>query len=355
MKLYNRELEEIQNEDKEKNIQSIAEKNIVFLIKKYGIDEHFLRERLEKLAVVEREGKTHFVVKNGIRYEIQSESPAAFVTKKSQVFDGQKWHFENGVYINDTNGEHVITHEMFHYFSANTEMDFDVDGIGYDKKGISIAGYNREDEDVNVGLNANGLNEGITEMLAMQVDQISTPFVYEKQVYLASILTNSQDNSLITAYFSSDKSQFNNFLKDFDRRQAIISSEKLVSLSTEYGAMDVEILKGCLEYSLSFCNDMDKLKEERNRLLPIFKNMSNSASIYFTDEDFDVRQFFNDRMSAKKKEIQERIEVQNEKSGLDDCMKDSTVRISNTQEATRVVKEEVLGKDRVIDENAQQK
>ena len=44
-----------------------------------------------------------------------------------------------------------------------------------------------------------------------------------------------------------------------------------------------------------------------------------------------------------------------EKSGLDDCMKDSALRISNTQEATRVVKEEVFGKDRVIDENAQQK
>ena len=44
-----------------------------------------------------------------------------------------------------------------------------------------------------------------------------------------------------------------------------------------------------------------------------------------------------------------------EKSGLDDCMKDSALRTSNTQEATRVVKEEVLGKDSVIDENTQQK
>ena len=42
MKLYNKELEEIENKERERRIQAIAEKNISFLVEKYGIDESFL-------------------------------------------------------------------------------------------------------------------------------------------------------------------------------------------------------------------------------------------------------------------------------------------------------------------------
>ena len=43
------------------------------------------------------------------------------------------------------------------------------------------------------------------------------------------------------------------------------------------------------------------------------------------------------------------------KSGLDDCMQDSAVRISAEQEATKTVKAAVLGKEKEFDENEQQK
>ena len=82
MRLYNRELEQIQNAERENRIQEIAEKNISFLVEKYGIDEDFLMKRLEKLSVVERKGKTHFVIQNGEKFEINSNAPASFVTKK---------------------------------------------------------------------------------------------------------------------------------------------------------------------------------------------------------------------------------------------------------------------------------
>lgn len=47
--------------------------------------------------------------------------------------------------------------------------------------------------------------------------------------------------------------------------------------------------------------------------------------------------------------------VQNGKNGLNDCMQDGTVRISTEQEATRMVKETVLNKEKELDEAEQQK
>jgi len=87
---------------------------------------------------------------------------------------------------------------------------------------ISISGYDRENREIDVGMKAKGLNEGITEMLAMQVDGMASPAAYDKQVYLAAILANSQDNALINAYFSNNPIKFQEFLKDFDKRQSII-------------------------------------------------------------------------------------------------------------------------------------
>ena len=43
------------------------------------------------------------------------------------------------------------------------------------------------------------------------------------------------------------------------------------------------------------------------------------------------------------------------KNGLDDCLDDESLRISTEQEATKVVKETVLGKDKSIEGTEQQK
>ena len=165
MKLYNRKLEIITNPDREKRVQMLAERNILFVAEKYGIDESMLRRKLDVLSVVEREENSFFVIYNGQKEEIPNRgSAAAFAGHMSQECDGNKWSFENAIYIRDNNKNHKITHELFHYFSDITEMSFEENGIGYDKSGISITGFDKEDKEVNVGLNASGLNEGITEM-----------------------------------------------------------------------------------------------------------------------------------------------------------------------------------------------
>ena len=53
---------------------------------------------------------------------------------------------------------------------------------------------------------------------------------------------------------------------------------------------------------------MEELTAERKRLLPIFKDISNDLNIEYEQEDFDVRQFFNEIMSAKRTEIQQQKE-----------------------------------------------
>lgn len=53
--------------------------------------------------------------------------------------------------------------------------------------------------------------------------------------------------------------------------------------------------------------------------------------------------------------IEKTKETPNGKSGLEDCLDDESLRISTEQEATKVVKETVLGKDKSIEETEQQK
>ncbi len=53
--------------------------------------------------------------------------------------------------------------------------------------------------------------------------------------------------------------------------------------------------------------------------------------------------------------IEKTKETPNGKSGLEDCLDDESLRISTEQEATKVVKDTVLGKEKSIEETEQQK
>lgn len=53
--------------------------------------------------------------------------------------------------------------------------------------------------------------------------------------------------------------------------------------------------------------------------------------------------------------IEKTKETPNGKSGLEDCLDDKSLRISTEQEATKVIKEAVLGKEKALDETEQQK
>ena len=63
----------------------------------------------------------------------------------------------------------------------------------------------------------------------------------------------------------------------------------------------------------------------------------------------------SDEIDTRFRTIEKTKETPNGKSGLEDCLDDESLRISTEQEATKVVKETVLGKDKSIEETEQQK
>ena len=134
MKYFNEELEECQNEEFLTSMKSIVEEQIAFLSQNYGIDENFLKKKAENLSIVEWDGRSHLVDYNGERHRVNDDGNAgAFLTTKNQIYDGEKWTFENALYLRPGNSKHQINHELFHFFSAIQEMEFDEHGIGYDK------------------------------------------------------------------------------------------------------------------------------------------------------------------------------------------------------------------------------
>lgn len=354
MKLYNRNLEEIENQERQDRIGNIVKRQIEFLVQTYGISEKMLQDRAEGLAVIERlhSDSTYFVEYKGEKNELpNSRSVAAFVAMKKQEYDGDKWSFENGIYMNDSNSEHTIIHELFHFLSQKQQMGFDENGLGYAKSGVSISGYDRKDNLVDNSLNANGLNEGITELLATKIDTGSMPHGYAFQVHIADILISNQHNSLLEAYFSDDEKDFQKFLKEFDKKQNTVSSKKLIELSKAGQIVaDTELLKGCLEYALSFCKDMDELRAERKRLLPIFRDMSNNLNIEFDKEQFDLKQFFDDILMQKKAEI-ESLSQTNSQTLLDSAVEstEGTTRVETINTQARTLKELAKEKDEITE------
>lgn len=303
MKIYNKELCEVSNEEKSEFLGSIIERQIEFLRQTYDIGDEDIQERANKLVAVERDPKdaTYFVEYKGEKTQLKNDDwVAAFLTKKKIEFDGENFHFENGIYISDNNSEHNISHELFHGLSEPLELKFEENGIGYLKSGVNIVGMDKNENDVDKSLHAKGLNEGITELLATQLDQGRGPNAYDYQVYLASILINGQHSSLLKAYFSEDRGKFVDSLKEFDSRQTIVSSKELINLPQD-GFIEAEpsLLKGCLEYTLSFCNSMEELKAETKRILPILHSMSNNINIEFTDEQFNAGEWLYSSVSDK--------------------------------------------------------
>lgn len=66
-------------------------------------------------------------------------------------------------------------------------------------------------------------------------------------------------------------------------------------------------------------------------------------------------ELFSNEIEIIFKSIEKTKEISNGKNGLEDCLDDESLRISTEQEATKVVKDTVLGKEKSIEETEQQK
>ena len=63
----------------------------------------------------------------------------------------------------------------------------------------------------------------------------------------------------------------------------------------------------------------------------------------------------SDEIDTIFRSIEKNKEMLDGKNGLEDCLEDETLRISTEQEATKVVKDTVLGNEKSIEETEQQK
>lgn len=324
MKLYNRDLEQIKSKSRESRMQSLVEEVIDFLNNEYGIDRQILQEKAKEISFVERKpNETHFVEYNGQKEEVTTGKEAAsFVTHKSQIYNKRQWTFENAIYTSDINSNHTIKHELFHYFSGKLNMEFNDNNIGYDKSGVEIQGYDIEDNLVDSSINAKGLNEGITELLAQKLDKVSTlGNNYAYQVSVADILISNKDKSLIKAYFSENEKDFRSFLEKFDKRQAIISSNDLVNMlaSDTFDNLNKDLFKGCIEYTLSFCATKEEFDIEKSRLLSIVENVRIADYKHGTS----TKEYLLNTIDTMEKTIEENTNEY-----------DKVIRQGNTQSAT---------------------
>ncbi len=148
MKLYNRDLEEIENEERYNRIDKILKQQIDFLVETFGIDRKFLQDRAERLAVIEMNptDSTFFCESNGEKQERKWPSGAAALTaRKRQEISGNQWIFETGIYYSDNSSNHTVIHELFHFLSMPEQIEFGDNGIALDKAGVEISGWDRED------------------------------------------------------------------------------------------------------------------------------------------------------------------------------------------------------------------
>lgn len=273
--LYDADLNIVESTERKERIADTLQKEIDFISTNFGVDRDFLQKRVDNLAAVEWKVRTpHKVQYMGeVKTVNGGRNAAAFFAKKSQTYKDGHWDFENAVYFDDRVSPHTLDHKLLHALSANTEINFGESDIGWDKGGLNVSGYNRQDEKVDDTMFAEGLNEGVTELLAAKFDG-ATPDVYLPQVYVADLLISPNNPKLVQAYFAEDKEVFRGFLDDFDARQKSIQSSRLTGLSkSAIIDIDDDLLRGCVEYTISHCETVEQLTAERQRLLPIFNKI----------------------------------------------------------------------------------
>lgn len=104
---------------------------------------------------------------------------------------------------------------------------------------------------------------------------------YPFATYIAMILTAHSDK-LLQAYFSKERTEFKQFLNEFNIKQNIISKDELVSLNSKSMLTDDEmynLVNACVMYRMNSINSI----EEKQKLTVAFGNilekMDNDCSV----------------------------------------------------------------------------
>ena len=284
MKLVNGKLEKIDNDEIISSIEAIIAKEEEFLLNKGYSNE--ISKRKDNLLILYCDSNYNISINDRLKSQNIPENAAAIC--RTLVYDMGKdnWKFTNGVILRKSNSSHNISHELFHALSKNNILESE-NGVFYDKTGVKIIGYNENGDEVDESLNADFLNEGITEMLTNEFCNEKEVGAYPFATYVAKLLT-IHDDELLQAYFSKEKSDFKKFLNDFDSKQSIISSNELVEINSKTMLSDDEmfnLVNACVTYGINSIDNIEKRQELIIKYNNILEEMDNNYLVSLNNNE----------------------------------------------------------------------
>ncbi|MBE6158855.1 MAG: hypothetical protein E7159_03425 [Firmicutes bacterium] len=187
------------------------------------------------------------------------DSSAAFKTNMAISVKENEISIIPGIALRPNYNKHQVIHELLHVISSNQHNYFNEEGIAYTKTGTRIDYYDKGLNDYNMENNpsSDGLNEGITELLASIITNEYTGN-YPGYLAVASLLM-SCNNQLLNAYFSSDTSTLESFYNDLEEKQSVISRDDLCKLDSKEldDAQLLKLIVGAIRYNNAYNNTVD--------------------------------------------------------------------------------------------------
>lgn len=284
MKLVNGKLEKIDNDEIINSIETIIAKEEKFLLNKGYSNE--ISKRKDNLLILYCDDNYNISINGRLKLQKILENAAAICRTLVFDMDKDKWKFTNGIILRKSNSSHNISHESFHALSKNNILESE-NGVFYDKTGVKIIGYNENGDEVDESLNADFLNEGITEMLTNEFCNEKEVGAYPFATYIAKLLT-IHDDELLQAYFSKEKSDFKKFLNDFDSKQSIISSNELVEINSKTMLSDDEmfnLVNACVTYGINSIDNIEKRQELIIKYNNILEEMDNNYLVSLNNNE----------------------------------------------------------------------
>ncbi|MBR4830530.1 MAG: hypothetical protein IKZ96_02035 [Bacilli bacterium] len=153
---------------------------------------------------------------------------------------------------------HAFIHELLHALSSTTIHFFNENGISYIKIGTKVKYIDKNMEYVDgKNLSAEGFNEGITEALASLITGRFTG-QYPSHTAIGTLFVTS--NSLaLNAYFSHDLSRLEEFYKDLEEKQSIITREDLMNFGKDTSEeLIARIIAAGVAYNKAYNQDFDE-------------------------------------------------------------------------------------------------
>lgn len=240
--------------------------NIVNSINNYiklNLDEDILNDvNLDDVLVqISNDNEYSIRMHNGnIKTLPMRDSSGAFKTNMIVSVDKEKMSITPGIVLRPNFNTHQFIHEYLHVLSSKKDNYLDENGITYTKTGTKIDYYdkNLDDSSYYPKISAEGLNEGITEMLATKIDNKYTGN-YAPFVVISELLSYDND-LLLKAYFSQSTKELTNFYDNLESKQNTITREDIIKLSSKENNEEVikKIIKGSIEYGLSNSKNKDE-------------------------------------------------------------------------------------------------